>query len=111
MSDQFRDHILDCLSAIGPVETRRFFGGTGLHAGGRFFGMLMRDALWLRPVPGLIDGQPFSYRTSKREVQVPVFRLVGEDVLDDPERLVELVRASIAVAPASGAARRSGGNG
>jgi DNA transformation protein len=47
-SAEFRDHALDLLSGLGPVEARRLFGGYGLFLSGVMLGLLDDDELFLR---------------------------------------------------------------
>lgn len=37
VSEEFRLHVLDQLSAAVPVRTRRMFGGLGIYSGETFF--------------------------------------------------------------------------
>jgi len=47
-SPSFVDHALDLVSAIGPVEARRMFGGYGLFLRGAMIGLLDDDELFLK---------------------------------------------------------------
>jgi DNA transformation protein len=47
-SPTFVDHALDLLSALGPVQARRMFGGHGLYARGVMVGLLDDDELFLK---------------------------------------------------------------
>ena len=46
--DEFVAHVIDCLRDIGPVESKRMFGGWGLYHDGVFFALILRDVLYLK---------------------------------------------------------------
>ena len=46
-SDAFRQFVLDQLESL-DVTPKSMFGGTGLYARGVFFGIIARDALYLK---------------------------------------------------------------
>jgi DNA transformation protein len=48
VSKNFIAYVLEQLTRIGGMESRRMFGGVGLYAGGLFFGLLDDDTLYLR---------------------------------------------------------------
>ena len=41
----FERFVLDQLADLGPVTSRRMFGGVGLYCGDVFFGIIARDEL------------------------------------------------------------------
>jgi DNA transformation protein len=47
-SPSFARFVLDQLSGLGEVTSRKMFGGVGLYAEGVFFGIIARDALYLK---------------------------------------------------------------
>ncbi|HYG69086.1 MAG TPA: TfoX/Sxy family protein [Anaeromyxobacteraceae bacterium] len=47
-SKDFVDFAVELLSAVGPVEARRMFGGHGVYADGVFFAILDDDELFLK---------------------------------------------------------------
>jgi len=46
--DEFRDVVLDQLRGIAGVESRAMFGGHGLYAAGKFFGLIWRGQAFLK---------------------------------------------------------------
>ncbi|ACG71493.1 TfoX domain protein [Anaeromyxobacter sp. K] len=48
ISPSFVEHAVDLLSALGPVQARRLFGGVGLYCDGLMFGLLDDDELFLK---------------------------------------------------------------
>jgi DNA transformation protein len=47
-STRFRDFVLDQLFELGDVRARAMFGGVGLYSDEFFFGLIARDALYLK---------------------------------------------------------------
>lgn len=46
--DSFVDYVLDQLHEVGTVECRSMFGGFGLYAGGKFFGIIFKNRLYFK---------------------------------------------------------------
>ena len=44
----FKEFVLDQLRELGGLESRAMFGGVGLYAGGKFFGILFQGRLYFR---------------------------------------------------------------
>jgi DNA transformation protein len=47
-SASFERFVLDQLADLGPVTSRKMFGGVGLYCGAIFFGIIARDELYLK---------------------------------------------------------------
>ena len=47
-SDSFRDFLIEQLSPLGRITTRRMFGKTGFFCDGVMFGMVLENTLFLR---------------------------------------------------------------
>src|SRR5687768_3954073 len=47
-SPSFERFVLDQLAALGPVSSKKMFGGVGLYCGEVFFGIIARDELYLK---------------------------------------------------------------
>ena len=121
VSPSFQDFVLDLLGPLGPVP-RRMFSGVGLFHGGVMFGLLVRDAMYLR-VDDLTRERfeqagsgPFSYRRGERAVSISAYYLVPEDLLDRQEELLQWAQDAIAAsrraaASAPSARSRSGARG
>jgi DNA transformation protein and related proteins len=103
VSRQYQDFILDLLGPLDPVA-RRMFGGVGLFHGGAMFGLLSREALYLR-VDDSTRGRferagsaPFSYTRAGRQVSLGAYYIVPEDLLDRQDELVQWAREAVTVA-------------
>jgi len=46
--DSFKDFVLDQLRELRGLESRAMFGGFGLYAAGKFFGILFQGRLYFR---------------------------------------------------------------
>jgi len=47
-SDSFVDYVLDQLHEVGTVQCRPMFGGFGLYARGKFFGIIFKGRLYFK---------------------------------------------------------------
>jgi DNA transformation protein len=47
-SPSFERFVLDQLSELGELASRKMFGGVGLYSDGVFFGIIARDTLYLK---------------------------------------------------------------
>lgn len=112
-SVEYTEYVLELLDPIGPLTTRRFFGGVGIRAGSVQFAMVMRNSLYFAVddatrahYVGAGMG-PFSYQTAKGVVRVNRYFELPEDVLHDPERLRAWSAEAIRVASESKKRQRS----
>lgn len=44
----FREHVVDLLADLGPVQVKRMFGGVGLYQADLMFGLIFGDSLYLK---------------------------------------------------------------
>ena len=103
VTPQFQDFILDLLSPLAPV-TRRMFSGVGLFCDGMMFGMLIREAFYLR-VDEATRGRfeesgsaPFGYLRAGRQVSIATYYAVPEDLFDRPDELLQWARDAVVAA-------------
>jgi DNA transformation protein len=103
VSRDFVDHVLDLLSAWGGVSARRMFGGYGLYRGGRMFGLVSDDRLYLkvdeasRPDFEAAGVQPFTYRARSRAVTMSYWEAPPE-LFDEAEAMVRWSRRALEAA-------------
>lgn len=106
VSAQFRDHVIDLVSPLGAIDTRRMFGGLSVRCDGQHFGVLIKESFYLVADEALrtelvgIGGRIFSYARRDRVVDVPRFVSVPEDLLEDQEELLGYAGKALAVARA-----------
>ena len=110
VSSDYLDYVLDQLSGLGGVTSRRMFGGAGLYCDEFFFALVDNDTLYLRVDDsnradfttrsmGQFRPYPESPQLSTTYYETPA------DVLEDAAELVAWARRSVAAAMAAAAAR------
>lgn len=100
--DTFKDFIVDQLTALRGMTSRRMFGGHGLYCDGMFFGIIYQGRLYLKITPDIVSSylaqgmapfRPNAKQTLKTYYEVPA------DVVEDAERLttwaVQAVRSRV----------------
>jgi DNA transformation protein and related proteins len=99
-TNELCDHIVDLLSPLGPASYRFMFGGYGVYVDGLMIGIVADDRLLLRAddenrpdyeARGIGPFQPYEGKSQS----MPFFA-VPDEVMDDPEELLEWARKSIA---------------
>lgn len=103
VSDSFKTYVLEQLGRVRPdVRSRAMFGGVGVYAGERIFGLIDDDVLYLkvddltRPdfeKDGMGPFQPFGPGG-----EVMQYYELPEGLLDDPEELRPWVEGAVEVA-------------
>ena len=102
---QFQEFILDLLAPLDPA-VRRMFGGVGLFHGGVMFGLLVRDAFYLRVDDRTREqferagSAAFGYMRGGRQVSIASYYAVPEGLLDQPDELLQWARDAIGAARA-----------
>jgi DNA transformation protein len=102
---QFQEFILDLLAPLDPVA-RRMFSGVGLFHGGVMFGLLVRDAFYLRVDDRTRErferagSAAFGYVRGGRQVSIASYYAVPEGLLDQPDELLQWARDAIGAARA-----------
>ena len=107
MSDSFLAFVLEQLDPLGPIVSKRMFGGVGLYAGDLFFALVSRDVLYLkgdektrgrREAAGARPFQPFPDRPrGKGKMQ---YYSVPAAILEDRDELTAWAVRSVAIARA-----------
>ena len=102
-SAEFVSFIQDVMSGVGPVKTRKFFGGAGVYLDGLMFAMVFDDALYLK-VDDTNRGafeeegcEPFVYQGKNKPITVNYWR-VPDRLLEDEEEMAQWARAAFDVA-------------
>jgi DNA transformation protein and related proteins len=111
VSNDYLHFVLEQLSGLDQVSSRRMFSGLGLYCGELFFGLIFGDTLYFkvddsnRPdyqMRGMSQFRPYANkpRLSMNYYEVPV------DILEDGEQLVAWARKSVTVAESAAAKAR-----
>lgn len=87
------EYTLEQMHGAGAVRARKMFGEYTVYCDDGVVGVICRDQLYLKPTnagatlePGLVRAPP--YKGAKPSMVIPA------DLLDDPDRLSALVRAT-----------------
>jgi DNA transformation protein len=96
VSTEYKEYILDLLSAVEGVTARAMFGGSGLYVDGTMFGLITRsDRFYLRvdeinqPDFEALEAEqfiPFADDPNKTHMKMPYFETPA-DILEDEEAL------------------------
>lgn len=104
------EHTLELLEPLGPVLARAMFGGWGLFQGGRMFGLVVGEQLYLKTDDttradfAARGGEPFVYDAGAARGRVTTsYWTPPADVADDAHALLPWARR------ATDAARRVAG--
>ena len=108
VTDSFVTFVLEQLDPLGPIASKRMFGGVGLYAGDLFFALIAGDVLYLKADEATRDArekagarpfQPFPDRPKGKgrmqDYSVPAA------ILEDAEALLAWATEAIAIAGAN----------
>ncbi len=100
VSDEFLKYVTDQFSALGPVRTRRMFGGVGIYHAEKFFALIDNDTLYLKTdsaneprfkKAGMTAFQPWPGHIMN-------YWTVPSEVLENKEALAEWSQGALAAA-------------
>ena len=101
VTDEFRIWVIDQLTAVRLVRTRRMFGGIGVYAGDLFFALLDDDVVYFK----VDDATRADFETAGSHpfrpfegAEMSGYWSVPADVLADTDTLAVWVAKSVAVA-------------
>jgi DNA transformation protein and related proteins len=103
---EYLHYVLEQLSALGDVSSRRMFGGFGLYRGSQFFGLVFGDTLYFKvgdatrgdyEARGMARFRPYRDRP---QLSMSYYELPA-DVLEDAEELVLWARRAVEAALSS----------
>jgi DNA transformation protein and related proteins len=95
--------IRDLFASLGPVRTRRMFGGQGVYAGELMFALEADGELFLKvddstvPAFRAAGSRPFVYERDGRATQMSYWRL-PDPALDDPDEAARWGRLGLEAA-------------
>jgi len=102
VSEEYLTYVLEQLDGVGPVETKRMFGGAGIYSQRVMFALIADDVLYLKVDDGNradfeeVGMGPFRPFPDKASV-MPYFE-VPADVLEDRDCLAAWAQKALAVA-------------
>lgn len=106
------DEIRERFAGLGPVRSRRMFGGRGLYLEGRIFAIEIGGDIYLktdattRPLFQAAGSRPFVYERAGRRPATTSYWLLPEIALDDPDEAARWGRLAVEAAQRSGSAPR-----
>ena len=109
--NEFVAHIVETMSAFGPVESKAMFGGWGLYHQGVFFALVAADMLYLKS-----DDQnaaqfdaanlpPFVYESKVGERITMSYRAAPAEALESPDVMLTWARLGYGAALRAAALR------
>jgi DNA transformation protein and related proteins len=105
VTDSFVGFVLEQLDPLGPITSKRMFGGVGLYAGDLFFALIAGDVLYLkgddatrrvREASGARPFEPYPDRPKgKGKMQ---YYSVPAAILEDADALIAWATQSVSIA-------------
>jgi DNA transformation protein and related proteins len=109
----FVAHVLELLAPLGPVRSRRMFGGHGLYLDTLFIALIADERLYLkadgatRPAFERAGCTPFAYSRSDQSAVTLSYWSAPDDALDSPQGMAPWARLALAAALRAKASSRS----
>jgi DNA transformation protein len=100
VSDEFLKYVTDQFSALGPVRTRRMFGGVGIYHDEKFFALIDNDTLYFKTDS---QNEPRFKKAGMTAFQpwpghIMNYWTVPSEVLEDKAVLAEWAKGALAAA-------------
>jgi len=111
LSREFAEHLRDLFGALGPIATRRMFGGVGVYLGDAMFAIAVDDTLFMKADAELarayaaLGSEPFSSAAGDGRKTIPGLMRLPDSALDEPEEALAWARRSLVPAEAAAAKR------
>ena len=112
-SPDFVSFACDLFADLGPVRSRRMFGGAGLFLGDAMFALIADDTLYMKTDDALArayaaeGSDPFTYQTRKGARGVMAYMRLPEAAMDDPDLALDWARKSLIPAEAAALEKRA----
>ncbi len=113
ISPEFAEHLRDLFGALGPVETRRMFGGAGVYLGDAMFALVIDDTLYMKADADLAriyaeaGSAPFCYDTRGGARTIPGLMRLPDSALDDADEALDWARRSLVPAELAATKKRA----
>lgn len=110
-NSDFADHIVDLLQGMGPIYSKRMFGGNGIFLEGLMFALIADNVLYLkvddesRPDYEALDLAPFTYHKQGRPFRLNYYE-APEEAMEDVEVMLNWGNRAFAVALRAAAGQR-----
>jgi DNA transformation protein len=112
VSSDYLQYVLEQLSRLPRVTSRRMFGGIGMYSDGIFFGIIANDTVFLKTDDSTRErylergSQPFRPYKHRPEVSMSYFHVPAE-ILEDADELVPWARDAVRAAAAKAESKRT----
>ncbi len=104
VSPEYKELVEELLHPLGPISIRRMFGGGGVFYRDLMFALIADETLYMkvddtnRPDYEAAGLGPFIYETSKGSRAMNGYFQLPEELLDEPDELLDWARKSVDVA-------------
>lgn len=111
ISAGYLDMLCELLAPLGAIRVKRMFGGAGLYADDVMFALIDDETLYFKADASTraryeAEGLgPFVYEGKTRPVEMSYWR-APERLYDEPEEMLDWVRAAIGVARSQAALKK-----
>ena len=100
-TDSLKDFVLDQLRGFGELEARPMFGGFGLYAGGKIFGLLYQGRLYFKTSEttraAYVERGMKAFRPNANQKLMSYYE-VPADVMEDAAELERWAHEAVSVA-------------
>ncbi|MDC8774159.1 TfoX/Sxy family protein [Roseateles albus] len=110
-SKELLDHCMELLAPLGPLRSRRMFGGWGIYAGDFFIAIIAFDQLYLkadaqtRPLFEAAGCAPFQYEREGQVMRLNYF-VAPEEAMESPALMDAWGRLALGAALRAGTAKK-----
>lgn len=111
VSPEYLGYVRDLFADLGPVTTKRMFGGAGVYLDDAMFALIVDETLFMKADADLAaiyadeGSDPFVYDTKKGPRTINGLMRLPDSALDDPDEAVAWARKSLVPAEAAAAKR------
>ena len=108
----FGEWVREQFAALGPLESKRMFGGAAVYAHGLIFALLDDGVVWLKAdevnahLLAEAGARQFTFPAKDGKVMTMAYWSLPESALDDPDEAVAWARQSIDAALRKAAVRK-----
>jgi DNA transformation protein and related proteins len=100
-SDSFKDYALDQLAGLPALKCRGMFGGFGLYAGGKFFGIVFQGRLYFKTgaaTRASYESRGMTHFRPSAKQQLPSYFEVPAEIVEDANELMRWADDAIGIA-------------
>lgn len=103
-NNHYIDFVLDILSPLGNIKTRKMFGSYGIYKDDIFFALVVEDILYFkvddsnRQTYESYGSKPFTYEGKNKKTVAMGYWQVPADILEDHSQLTQWVNQAVLAA-------------